>query len=392
MQASLRRNKHAVLTAVLRPCCVAAAMVVPSTALFAAPQFLYLDAAYQQEIYTGPLVGGPGMAWTPGGNLLTRNAAGLIEYAPTASPAYLGTNIHFTLTTHVIAGLNSGSTYGMVNGHDGYIYATTGTGLQRIDPTTWTVTTPGVDLLGSSVPTGQAWGITVLPNGKIAYVAGGATNQVYLYDPVGNTNALIYTAPSLIDDIEASPTGEIALAEVSSNKIRIISASGMLLTTVDSATANNTAGSHYADGLAFGYGTASHKLFSNDNQGSITEYDFDSSYSTLLASQTIASGGSYGDLAAVGPDCALYVSQFYNPLGAPRGSNFGTHWVGGTNNDPTVVRISSKDGSCAFASTGTGNPHPVSEPAGALLAMSALALMAVFRRRVPTPQRLRQPG
>ncbi len=385
MKASLRHRKSTALARVLRPLCVAAAMAVQGTALFAAPQFSYLDPAYQQEIYTGPVVGGPGMAWTPGGNLLSRNGSSLIEYSPIVNATHLGTNIHAALATHVIAGMNSGSTYGMVNGLDGYIYTTTGTGLQRINPSNWTVTTPGVDLPGSGVPSGQAWGISVLPNGKIVYVAGPSTNLVYVYDPVAQTAAtLIYTSPSLIDDIQASPTGEIALAEVESNRIRIISATGTVLTIVDSATANNTAGMRYPDGLAFGYGTAIFKLFSNDNQGSITEYDFGTGYSTLLSSTTIASGGSYGDLAAVGPDCALYVSQYYNNLGPPRGSTFGTNWVNGTNNEASFVRISKRDGTCGFS-------HPVSEPAGALMAMSALALMAVFRRRVTGPVLRRKP-
>ncbi len=344
-----------------------------------ATQFSYLDAAYQQEIYNGPLVGGPGMAWTSSGNLLTRNGSQLLEYSPTTDSAYLSTGIHSVIATHNIAGMLFSNSYGMVNGHDGYIYATTGTGLQRIDPTTWTVTTPGADLPGSTVSSGYTWGITVLPNGKIVYIAGASTNLVYVYDPVLQTNALIYTAPTLIDDIEASPTGEIALAAQGNNSIIIITDTGSVLTTVNGSTANNTAGSNYADGLAFGWGTAATKLFSNDNQGTITEYDFNVGYTTLLSSQTIASGGSYGDLAAVGPDCSLYVSQFYN--GGYNGSAlFGTNWNAGTNNDPSIVRISAKDGSCAFSTSG-GNPTPVAEPGGVPLLAAGLALLAMNRRR-----------
>ena len=38
-----------------------------------AVQYPTIDPAYTQEIYTGPLAGGPGMAWTSSNQLLTRN-------------------------------------------------------------------------------------------------------------------------------------------------------------------------------------------------------------------------------------------------------------------------------------------------------------------------------
>ncbi len=360
----------------LRVVLALAAAAAPATALHAA-QFTYLDSAYQQEIYTGPLVGGPAMAWTASGNLLTRDGQNIIEYAPTASAVHQGTNIHPTLITHNLPGLLFNSSYGMVNGTDGYIYATTGTGLQRIDPNTWTVTTPG-NLPGiSGVGAGSSWGITVLPNGHIVYVAGASTNEIYVYDPVLQTNTLIYTAPTLIDDIQASPTGEIALAGQGNNSLIMISSTGTLLYTVNTTD--------YPDGLAFGYGAAANKLFSNDNHGTITEYDFGAGYTSLTSTTTIASGGSYGDLAAVGPDCALYVSQYFN--GGFHGSaNFGTRWDNGTiNNEPTIVRISSRDGSCAF-SGGPGTSQ-VAEPGGAPLVFAGLALLGLARWRRPARRR-----
>lgn len=354
----------------LRLVLAAALVAAPGAALHAA-QFTYLDAAYQQEIYTGPLVGGPGMAWTGSGNLLTRNGNDLLEYSPTAIGIHLGTAIHTVIATHTIAGLlaPSISSIGMVNGTDGYIYATTGSGLQRIDPTTWTATTVG-NLPGIAGTLPAHYGITVLPDGRIVYVAGGGVNEIYVYDAVAQTNTLIYTAAGLIDDIQASPTGVIALAGQGLNNIVIINASGAVLTTV-----NTTA---FPDGLAFGYGAAVTKLFSNDNQGTITEYDFNPTYTALLGAPiTIASGGSYGDLAAVGPDCSLYVSQFFNN-NYHGSASFGTRWDNGTiNNEPSIVRISSRDGSCAFSGT-----NPVAEPANVWLFGVALsALVAVRRRR-----------
>ena len=336
-----------------------------------ATQFSYLDAAYQQEIYTGPLVGGPGMAWTSSGNLLTRDGSTLLEYSPTANGTHLGTSIHTVIATHIISGLLAPTTssIGMVNGTDGYIYATTGGGLQRIDPTTWTATT--LVQLPFSVP--GHYGITVLPDGRIVYVGGGGVNEIYVYDAVAMTNTLIYTAAGLIDDIQASPSGVIALAGQGLNNIVIIDAAGNVLSTVNTLT--------YPDGLAFGYGAAANKLFSNDNQGTITEYDFNPTYTALLGTPiTIASGGSYGDLAAVGPDCSLYVSQFFNN-NYHGSASFGTRWDDSTvNNQPSIVRISSRDGSCAFSTSG-GNPTPVAEPGGVPLLAAGLALLAISRRR-----------
>ncbi|MBE0546370.1 MAG: PEP-CTERM sorting domain-containing protein [Rubrivivax sp.] len=338
-----------------------------------AAQFTFLDPAFVQQIYTGPLVGGPGMAWTSSGHLLTLNGSTILEYDPLASAVHQGTNIHPTIATHPIAGLLPGAGVGISNGIDGYIYVATGNGLQRVDPTSWTVTTPAANLPGiSGLGTGGAYGITTLPNGKIVYVAGTGTNEVYVYDPVAQTNSLIYTSTGLIDDIQASPTGEIALAGQANNEIIIITAAGAVLVTVPAPLA-------YPDGLAFGYGASVARLFSNDNQGTITAYDFSPGYASLLSTTTIASGGSYGDLAAVGPDCALYVSQFYNG-GYHNSALFGTRWDDATiNNEPSIVRISSsRPGECAFAPSVGGD---VPEPGAAWLSLLGLAALGVARRR-----------
>jgi hypothetical protein len=325
-----------------------------------AAQFSYLDPPYTQEIYTGPLVGGPGMAWTSSNNLLTRNGSDILEYSPTQNATYQGTSLHASIATHSVAGLNS-SGYGLVKGTDGYIYTPTGFGLQRFDPNNWAA--PAQSLAGTVA--GQGYGITSLPNGKIIYVAGPGTNEVYSYTPSSGTNTLLYTAPTLLDDIEANTSGVIALAGQGNNSIILINSAGSVLTSF--------ATTDFPDGLAFGNGSTSSALFSNDNHGTITEYDFGAGFSAAPTAITvIASGGSYGDLASVGPDCALYVSQFYN-AGYHGSALFGTNWDNATtNNDPSIIRIAAKDGSCAFQCS------PVPEPGNLALMLAGLGF--VFRR------------
>lgn len=344
-----------------------AALLLLTTAAHAV-QFNVLDPGFVQEIYAAPLTPNQeaGMAWTSSNNLLTRAGSTIIEYSPTQNSVVNSTNLHAPIATHPISGLVS-TGYGLTNGKDGFIYAATGSGLQRFNPNNWAA--PAQSLAGTVG--GNGWGITTLPDGRIAYSDGGGTSNIYVYDPVGATNTLIYTAPELIDDIEAGPTGAIALAgHQPTPYIYIISNSGSPI--------NSFATAHFPDGLAFGDGAASNSLFSNNNDGTITQYTLGPGYSgvptmTDIAQQTTAGGKAYGDLAAVGPDCAFYVSQYQN--NGANGSTFGTgtHWDdGSTTADASIVRIAAigSDGSpiCLFYC----HSEPVPEPGSLVLAASGL--------------------
>ena len=353
-------------------------LAVLGALLFAGPafavQFDYLDPGYTQEIYTGPLVGGPGMAWTSGGNLLNRNGADVLEYSLTQNAVHQGTNVHGSIATHTIAGLNT-TGYGLAKGLDGYLYTPTISGLQRFNPNNWAA--PAQSLAGTVG--GQGYGITTLPDGRLAYVAGWSTNEVYLYNPSNLTNTLIYVSPGLIDDIEASSTGAIALAGQTNMDITIISNTGSLINTFPVF--------HYPDGLAFGDGAASNALFSNNNDGSITRYVLGAGYTgapviTDIALQTKA-GMAYGDLAAVGPDCAFYVSQFNNNGYHGSSVGVGTHWDNGvTNAEASIVRIAAvgPDGTeiCGF---GTAT-EDVPEPGTLALLAAGLVPLTLRSRRV----------
>ncbi|MHB9035899.1 MAG: PEP-CTERM sorting domain-containing protein [Armatimonadota bacterium] len=336
-----------------------------------AVQFDYLAPGYTQQIFVGPLTGAPGMVWTSGGNLLIKDGVNILEYSLTTT-VYNGTNVHPVAVTHNIPGLLSGtnSGAGMTKGLDGFIYVPTGLGLQRFS----TTLTGSAQFLAGTVA-GPGYGVTTLPDGRIAYVAGWGTNEVYVYDPVGATNTLIYTAPSLIDDIEASVTGAIALARQTVNNITIISNSGSVINAFSTL-------SHHPDGLAFGNGATSTALYSNNNDGSISQYVLGAGYLgapvvTDIALQTLPSGKAYGDLAAVGPDCAFYVSQFDNNGYNGCTPGVGTHWDNGTTtNQASIIRIAAigPDGNeiCGFGSATETVPEP-----GSLLAVGA-GLLGLF--------------
>ncbi len=327
-----------------------------------AVQFSFLNPAYTQEIYAGPVVGIPG-AWTSSNHLLGRtgSTADIVEYSPTQNAIYQGTNLHGIIATHTITGLSAG--VGLTKGLNGFLYAPTSVGLQRIDPSNWAA--PAVTV--ASVPS-AGFGINTLPSGKIVYAAGSGSNDLRIYDPTSNADNSVFIAPTLIDDIETSATGIIALAGQSTNSIILLNSSGSVLTSFP------TVG--FPDGLAFGTSVAPPTLYSNDNQGTITEYVFGSGYAFApTMTNIIASGGSYGDIATVGPDCAFYVSQFFN--GGFHGSAlFGTNWDNGvTNNDPSIIRIAARQG-CAFA-TSVAAPEPSSM---GMLFLGCSPLLAWLRR------------
>ena len=347
-----------------------------------AVQFSYLDANYSQQIFAAPLTPNQeaGMAWTTSGNLLTRAGNQILEHSLTQNVTVNGTNVHGVTTSHTITGLST-SGYGMTTGFDGKIYTVTGSGLERFDPNNWA--TPAALMPGTVG--GPGWGVTTMSNGKIAY---SDSTNIYVYDPVATTNTLIYTSGAQVDDIEASTNGFIALSGHSNGTITVINNAGSPVITFSTATGS---GGHAPDGLAFGDGVNANAIFSNNNDGTITEYKLSPGFTSLLSSTDIATnfpqaypvGGAYGDLASVGPDCAFYVTQYEN--GGSNGSTpgVGTHWDdGSTTAQASIVRISLVDSTgleiCGFGTT----THPTPEPSSFVLAgLGAMGIWIVNRGR-----------
>jgi hypothetical protein len=335
-----------------------------------AAQFTTLDPAYTQQIYAGPNVGLPG-AWMSTGEMLARKglAPDILEYSTAVTAnAYQGTNLHQVQAIHTISGLASGNN--LARAMNGFLYLPTTVGLQRVDSSTWgpatTVTSAG----------GPGYGVNSLPNGNVVYAAGfqspgiPESRDIHIFNPSSNLDSIVYTSPGLIDDIETSLTGFIALAGQSLNQITILNSAGTPLVTFNTAD--------WPDGLAFATTASPPALYSNDNHGTITRYDFGAGYGSAPTNvQVIASGGSYGDIACTGA-CKFYVTQFFNN-NIHGSASFGTHWDNGvTNNDPSIIEIGSKQG-CLFDPPVGFNLVP--EPStGALLMLFVGALCGVRRR------------
>ncbi len=349
----------------LKSFCVAAvscfSLVGPATAA----QFSILDPAYTQQIYAGPNVGLPG-AWTSTGELLARkgNVPDILEYNATQNAVYQGTNVHGVNVTHTITNLAAGNN--LARATNGLLYLPTQSGLQRVDPNNWAL--PAVTVTTFN---GPGYGVNTLPNGNVVYAAGGGSTDIHIYNPSGNSDSLVYTSPGLIDDIETSLTGLIALAGQGLNNIVLLNSSGSVIQTIPT--------SNFPDGLAFATTSSPPSLYSNDNKGTITRYDFGSGYSAAPTNvQVIASGGSYGDIACTGP-CKFYATQFFNN-GINGSALFGTHWDNGvTNNDPSIIEIGSKQG-CLFDPPVGFNLVP--EPSAGALLMLAVGVLGGVRRRI----------
>jgi hypothetical protein len=363
---------------------VVSAMLVVS--LFAAEasavQYPVLDPGYTQEIYTGPLQSGEGgMAWTSGGNFLTRRGSDIIEHSLTQNTVYQGTNLHGAIATHTIAGLPA-SGVGMTNGLDGYVYTITGSGLYRFNPSNWAAP---AQYLTSTISGAQGYGITTLPDGRIAYTDSSGSSSVWLYTPNANpllgTNTYLTTLSGvLIDGMIAGPTGAIALAGQSNSSIVIIDNLGSII--------NSFSTPHYPDGLAFSGAVAASTIYSNNNDGTISKYVLGPGYTGTPTITDIATGsGAYGDLAGVGPDCGFYVSQYENGSYHGATPGVGTNWDNATTNaQASIIRIGVLGGHngtpgevCEFY---TPYDHPVPEPSAiTLLGIGIVSLLAYAWRR-----------
>jgi len=279
---------------------------------------------------------GVGMAWLPNGNLLVYRDTSIYEYGTVQDSVVNGTPVLSQVAVHQLT-FSAGSlstagtgSWGLTNGTDGLLYINGGHGVYQIDPATWVAT---------QLSTTQGWlGIAALADGRIVQNSWDwQTNtwNIYLLDPVTRVNTKIYTTNVFVDDVEASSNGLIALAllgnaNVFGNQVDIIDTSGNL---VNQVSVSGSEGWGSPDGLSFGCGA----LFSNNSDGSFSEFTFSGPNYTGLATERVivaTDQGNWirGDLSAVAPDGSLYLAEeegavFDNSVYVPTALQHGSHIV-----------------------------------------------------------------
>jgi hypothetical protein len=147
--------------------------------------------------------------------------------------------------------------------------------------------------------TGGQLGIATDPQtGNLVFVGGGGLSVT----PPDLSSTSTFSTAVFGDGMVWAPDGSY-LFTAESGGVAVVNRSGALVQFI-----TDTVGSG-ADGMAFHGGTPQF-LVSNNNDGSITRYDFPNNDFTMAPTESVfASGGSRGDHAQVGSDGCLYVSQ-----------------------------------------------------------------------------------
>jgi hypothetical protein len=166
------------------------------------------------------------------------------------------------------------------------------------------------------------------------YASGGT---IYYVNSAFTTSGTFATVPgAFFDQIAFDPTGNYLFGSDLNGYMDVIGRDGTLIQkifvmtpAVDTGSGTIPAGHHAPDGIAF-HADSPKFVVTNDTDGTMTRFDFPNDDYTKAPTQTLfASGGFYGDHAAVGPDGYLYASQE------------GTHYADGTTvtNQESIVRI-----------------------------------------------------
>jgi Bacterial Ig-like domain (group 3) len=325
---------------------ICAAALVPTPAYAAANDpFTTLASGLTQSLYATGTPGIGGVAFAPNGDPLVV-AGSIFRVDSTTTVTVDGSAVHpvtFTAASVIL---------GVVNGANGALYANMSSGVEKIDAS-------GNVLAGPAGTAGSGLGITVDPQtGNLVYPA---TDGNLDWVSEDFTSSGVFVANAFSDGLIFEPGGNYLFAAVFGNGINEYNRAGALVQSIPNASA--------PDGMAFHAGTP-HYLVSNNNDGSITRYDFPNGDYTQAPTQSVlASGGFRGDLSQVGTDGCLYVTQN------------GTRFADGTVTSsgslvqicpgfippapvPTTVTVSSATGdyadattvSAVLTNTSTGNP------------------------------------
>lgn len=216
---------------------------------------------------------------------------------------------------------------GLTNHPNGKIYANVdpsngtghpGTGVAEIDPATWTVTR----WLG---PAGSGLGIAVDPlTNHLVYIgqdceqgSGNPTCTLYDLDPISEASHIFMQVPAgtlaFVDGLYFDPAGAFVFlsGRAPTDSLTILRAAtapappndrtGTIIRQVPMAAT--------PDGVSF-HATTPKFVVTNNNDGSMTRFDFPGDDFSLAPVQSVfASGGFRGDLTQVAADGCIYATQ-----------------------------------------------------------------------------------
>ncbi|MHB8328570.1 MAG: YncE family protein [Acidimicrobiales bacterium] len=258
--------------------------------------FTTLASGFTQDLYASGTPGIGDVAFASNGDPLVVSSA-MFDVNASTTTTQDGSTIHPYTTYSSAAPLF----FGVVNGQNGGIYANTCSGIYEID-------SAGNILAGPYGPAGNGLGITVDPktgnlvypdqNGNFAWVNESLSSTgVFALTAFNGTGGCGETAPA--DGLIFDPTGDYLFAAV--GQVAEYDRSGNLVQSIPSSSG--------PDGMAFHSGSPQF-LVSNNNDGTITRYDFPGgNLSSAPTESVLASGGFRGDLSQVGNDGCFYVTQ-----------------------------------------------------------------------------------
>jgi len=282
----------------------ATAVLAPTPVLATGSEgFLVLQAGFTQTLWgTFPSVGAGfvtlgGVAFATNGDVLSDHCAAstnLTDYSQTSTTVLNGSTLH----NH--SELTSTAGCGLANNPDGTIYTNTITGVINLDATT------GAPIGLPFGAAGRGLGIATDPvTNNLVYV--GSDGTMRFVGPAGQSprqSGTFSTATTgqFIDGIAFEPAGDfLFVSDRSDNTLTIIRRNGSLVQKVSVG--------REPDGIAF-HAVAPKFVVTNNTDGTMTRFDFPGNDFTMTATVSLfASGGFRGDLAQVGADACLYLTQ-----------------------------------------------------------------------------------
>lgn len=279
------------------------ALTVTAAPAWANGQFKSLQAPFTQSLY-----GVHSAEYLFGGVAFASNGDPVVDACQFGggSPLYRFDSaktlprVHGTSTLHAVSAETSDAGCGLTNHPDGELYTNTEQGVVALNART------GARIKGPFGPGGlRGLGVAVDPQtGNLAYVEHDGT--IGFVNPRltrSGTLSTITTGYGYIDQIAYDPTGNfLFLADDGNDQIVILHRDGTLAQDVRLTVGKDP------DGIAFHVNPAF--VITNNNDGTITRFDFpNNDYSRPPKQSMFAGGGFRGDNLAVGSDGCLYVTQ-----------------------------------------------------------------------------------